>query len=40
MGKGVIILSIKQEVQTALKGIILNKEFGTVGDKVIIKEFL
>lgn len=39
-GKGVIIPSTKQEAQTALKEIMLDKEFGAAGDEVVIEEFL
>ena len=39
-GKGVIIPTTKQEAQDALKGIMLDKEFGSAGDEVVIEEFL
>jgi phosphoribosylamine--glycine ligase len=39
-GKGVIIPQTKQEAQDALKDIMLDKEFGTAGDEVVIEEFL
>jgi phosphoribosylamine--glycine ligase/phosphoribosylformylglycinamidine cyclo-ligase len=39
-GKGVIIPTTKEEAQAALKGIMLNKEFGSAGDEVVIEEFL
>ncbi|KAL3425763.1 bifunctional purine biosynthetic protein [Phlyctema vagabunda] len=39
-GKGVIIPTTKQEAHEALKEIMLNKEFGTAGDEVVIEEFL
>jgi phosphoribosylamine--glycine ligase/phosphoribosylformylglycinamidine cyclo-ligase len=39
-GKGVIIPSTKEEAQAALKEIMLDKEFGSAGDEVVIEEFL
>lgn len=39
-GKGVIIPTSKAEAQAALKDIMLDKEFGTAGDEVVIEEFL
>jgi phosphoribosylamine--glycine ligase len=39
-GKGVIIPATKQEAQNALKDIMLDKEFGSAGDEVVIEELL
>jgi phosphoribosylamine--glycine ligase/phosphoribosylformylglycinamidine cyclo-ligase len=39
-GKGVIIPTTKQEAQDALKEIMMDKEFGSAGDEVVIEEFL
>jgi phosphoribosylamine--glycine ligase/phosphoribosylformylglycinamidine cyclo-ligase len=39
-GKGVIIPQTKQEAHDALKEIMLDKEFGSAGDEVVIEEFL
>ncbi|KAF2265461.1 phosphoribosylamine--glycine ligase [Lojkania enalia] len=39
-GKGVIIPQSKAEAQAALKEIMLDKEFGSAGDEVVIEEFL
>jgi phosphoribosylamine--glycine ligase/phosphoribosylformylglycinamidine cyclo-ligase len=39
-GKGVILPTSKEEAHTALKEIMLNKEFGSAGDEVVIEEFL
>lgn len=39
-GKGVIIPTTKEEAHQALKEIMLNKEFGSAGDEVVIEEFL
>ena len=39
-GKGVILPSSKAEAQTALRDMMLNKEFGSAGDEVVIEEFL
>jgi phosphoribosylamine--glycine ligase/phosphoribosylformylglycinamidine cyclo-ligase len=39
-GKGVIIPKTKKEAHEALKKIMLEKEFGSAGDEVVIEEFL
>jgi phosphoribosylamine--glycine ligase/phosphoribosylformylglycinamidine cyclo-ligase len=39
-GKGVIIPTTKEEAKQALKDIMLDKEFGSAGDEVVIEEFL
>ncbi|KAF4548163.1 Phosphoribosylglycinamide synthetase-like protein [Elsinoe fawcettii] len=39
-GKGVIIPKSKDEAHAALKEIMLDKEFGSAGNKVVIEEFL
>ncbi|KAI0128558.1 phosphoribosylglycinamide synthetase [Xylariales sp. AK1849] len=39
-GKGVIIPTTKEQAHQALKDIMLNKEFGSAGDEVVIEEFL
>ena len=39
-GKGVIIPTNKKEAQDALKDIMLDKEFGSAGDEVVVEEFL
>jgi phosphoribosylamine--glycine ligase len=39
-GKGVIIPQTKEEAHAALKDIMLDREFGTAGDEVVIEEFL
>ena len=39
-GKGVVIPSTKEEAKTALKRIMLDKDFGSAGDEVVIEEFL
>lgn len=39
-GKGVIIPKTKEEAHEALKDIMLEKEFGSAGDEVVIEEFL
>jgi len=39
-GKGVIIPQSKEEAHQALKEIMLEKEFGAAGEKVVIEEFL
>ncbi|KAL1614584.1 Bifunctional purine biosynthetic protein ADE1 [Diplodia seriata] len=39
-GKGVIIPTTKEEGHQALKDIMLDREFGSAGDEVVIEEFL
>ena len=39
-GKGVILPSSKEEAQTGLKNIMLDKEFGSAGNEVVIEEYL
>jgi phosphoribosylamine---glycine ligase len=39
-GKGVIIARSQEEAEQALKEIMLDKEFGAAGNKVVIEEFL
>ena len=39
-GKGVLICKTRQEAYLALDEIILNKAFGSAGDRVIVEEFL
>ncbi|KAL8992403.1 MAG: hypothetical protein Q9169_007128 [Polycauliona sp. 2 TL-2023] len=39
-GKGVIIPSSMQEAQTTLKGMMVDKQFGSAGDEVVIEEYL
>lgn len=39
-GKGVIIPSSKKEAYEGLKDIMINKEFGSSGDEVVIEEYL
>jgi len=39
-GKGVIIPTTKAEAHAALKEIMLDREFGVAGDKVVIEEYL
>lgn len=39
-GKGVIICRIREEAEDALKLIMVDKHFGSSGDRVVIEEFL
>lgn len=39
-GKGVLIPTTKEEAHQGLKDVMLNKEFGSAGDEVVIEEFL
>ena len=39
-GKGVIIASDRQEAEAALKQIMIEKKFGSAGDRVLVEEFL
>lgn len=39
-GKGVLIPTTKQEALDALKQVMVDKEFGSAGDEVVVEEFL
>jgi phosphoribosylamine--glycine ligase/phosphoribosylformylglycinamidine cyclo-ligase len=39
-GKGVIIPQTKEEAHAALKEIMLDRQFGSAGDEVVIEEYL
>jgi phosphoribosylamine--glycine ligase / phosphoribosylformylglycinamidine cyclo-ligase len=39
-GKGVIIPASKEEAQKALRGIMLDRQFGNAGNEVVIEEYL
>lgn len=39
-GKGVILPSSPEEAQAALKGMMLDKEFGGAGEEVVVEEFV
>ena len=39
-GKGVIMPAGKEEAHSALRSIMLTKEFGAAGDEVVIEEYL
>ena len=40
LGKGVIIAQTRQEAEEAVKSIMLDKQFGTSGDQIVIEEFM
>lgn len=40
LGKGVLICSTKEEAQEGVKTLMLDKQFGSAGDKIVIEEFL
>lgn len=40
LGKGVIIASSREEAESALESIMVGKQFGNAGDRVLIEEFL
>ena len=40
LGKGVIIASSREEAEAALESIMVEKKFGSAGDRVLIEEFL
>ena len=40
LGKGVLICTTRDEAETGLKEIMLDKKFGSAGNKVVIEEFL
>ncbi len=40
LGKGVLICKTRQEAQDGLKEMMLDKKFGSAGNKVVVEEFL
>jgi phosphoribosylamine--glycine ligase len=40
LGKGVLICKTREEAQEGLKEMMLDKKFGTAGNKVVVEEFL
>lgn len=40
LGKGVLICKTREEAQAGLKEMMLDKKFGTAGNKVVVEEFL
>ena len=40
LGKGVLICMTREEAQEGLKEMMLDKKFGTAGNKVVVEEFL
>ena len=40
LGKGVLICSTKEEAKEGVKTLMLDKQFGSAGDKIVIEEFL
>lgn len=40
LGKGVLICNTREEAEQAVKQIMVDKSFGTAGNKVVIEEFL
>ena len=40
LGKGVLICKTREEAQDGLKEMMLDKKFGTAGNKVVVEEFL
>lgn len=39
VGKGVFIFEIDEEVFVVLKSVMVDKEFGDVGDEVVVEEY-
>ena len=40
LGKGVLICKTREEAQSGLREMMLDKKFGTAGNKVVVEEFL
>lgn len=40
LGKGVLICNTKEEAQEGVKTLMLDKQFGSAGDRIVIEEFL
>lgn len=40
LGKGVLICKTKEEAMEGVKTLMLDKQFGTAGDRIVIEEFL
>lgn len=40
LGKGVLICKTRQEALDGVKGMMLDKKFGTAGNKIVVEEFL
>ncbi|MCR5792304.1 MAG: phosphoribosylamine--glycine ligase [Lachnospiraceae bacterium] len=40
LGKGVLICNTKEEAMEGVKTLMLDKQFGSAGDKIVIEEFL
>lgn len=40
LGKGVLICKTKEEAQKGVKTLMLDKQFGSAGDRIVIEEFL
>lgn len=40
LGKGVLICNTKEEAKEGIKTLMLDKQFGSAGDKIVIEEFM
>lgn len=40
LGKGVLICNTKEEAQEGVKTLMLDKQFGSAGDRIVVEEFL
>ncbi|MBD5088386.1 MAG: phosphoribosylamine--glycine ligase [Clostridiales bacterium] len=40
LGKGVLICNTKEEAKNGVKTLMLDKQFGSAGDKIVIEEFM
>ena len=40
LGKGVLICNTKEEAKEGVKTLMLDKQFGSAGDKIVIEEFM
>ena len=40
LGKGVLICNTREEAETGVKTLMLDKQFGSAGDRIVIEEFM
>lgn len=40
LGKGVLICNTREEAKEGVKTLMLDKQFGTAGDRIVVEEFM
>ena len=40
LGKGVLICSTREEAKEGVKTLMLDKQFGSAGDRIVVEEFM